>query len=304
VTRLRQWAEAAGVGGAYVLAGLLPRRARLALGGFLGAVAGRLDRRHTAIARDNLARAYGPDLEDRELERILRACWRHFGRITLDALAFPRITADDVGRNLVFEGEDNARAAYASGRGVLVFSAHFGHWEAGAILFGKIGLPFAVITRPLDNPILEKLLARLRGETGNAVIHKRRAVRETMKALARGSGVAILIDQDAREDGVFVPFFGRLASTTPTLAMLALRTGAPVVPVFARVEPDGRIVVRVEPPVAIEPTSDRDADVLRVTAECTAVVERWVRRHPEQWLWMHRRWKTRPPAATDGARNA
>jgi KDO2-lipid IV(A) lauroyltransferase len=304
VSRLRQWAEAAGVGGAYLLASLLPRRARLALGAFLGAVAGRLDRRHTAIARDNLARAYGSDLKDRELLRILRACWRHFGRITLDALAFRRITADDVGRTLVFEGEDNARAAYALGRGVLVFSAHFGHWEAGAILFGKIGLPFAVITRPLDNPILETLLAHLRRETGNAVIHKRRAVRETMKALARGSGVAILIDQDAREDGVFVPFFGRPASTTPTLAMLALRTGAPVVPVFARVEPDGRIVVRVEPPVAIEPTSDRDADVLRVTAECTAVVERWVRRHPEQWLWMHRRWKTRPPAETDGARNA
>lgn len=304
MSRLRHWAEAGAVGAAFVLARLLPRRARLALGSSVGALAGRLDRRHTAIARENLVRAYGSDPPTRELERILRACWRHFGRITVDALAFPRLAEGDVGRTLAFEGEDNARAAYALGRGVLVFSAHFGHWEAGAILFGKIGLPFAVITRPLDNPILEALLFRLRRETGNAVIHKRRAVRETMKALSRGSGVAILIDQDAREDGVFVPFFRRLASTTPTLATLALRTGAPVVPVFARVEADGRIVVCVEPPIAIEPTSDRDADIVRVTAECTAVVERWVRRHPEQWLWMHRRWKTRPPAETDGARDA
>ena len=134
------------------------------------------------------------------------------------------------------------------------------------------------------------------------MIPKRRAVRETMKALGRGAAVAILIDQDAREDGVFVPFFGRLASTTPTLALLALRTGAPIVPVFARVEADGTITVHVEPAVEVEPTGDRDADVLRVTAACTAEVERWVRRDPEQWLWMHRRWKTPPPgSAAPGA---
>ena len=104
-----------------------------------------------------------------------------------------------------------------------------------------------------------------------------------------------MIDQDAGADGVFVPFFGRLASTTPTLALLALRTEAPIVPVFARVEPDGTITVHIEPVVVSRPTGDRDADVLRLTAECTAIVERWARRNPEQWLWLHRRWKTRPP---------
>jgi len=154
--------------------------------------------------------------------------------------------------------------------------------------------------RPLDNPLLDRRLIALRGGTGNDVIPKRRAVRETMRALAAGRAVAILIDQDARDDGVFVPFFGRPASTTPTLALLALRTGAPIVPVFARVAADGRIGVHVQPAVDVRPTGDRDADVLRVTAACTAVVETWVRRDPEQWLWMHRRWKTAPPK-TGGA---
>lgn len=295
MTAVRRWIEAAAVGVAFALARLLPRRALLAFGAAAGALAGRLDRRHTHVARENLSAAF-PDAPATERERILRACWRHFGRITLDALAFSRLTRQDVGRILVPDGEENIRDAFAAGKGVLVFSAHFGHWEAGAILMGQMGLPFAVITRPLDNPILERLLDRLRRGTGNAVIHKRRAVRETIRALGAGSGVAILIDQDARNDGVFVPYFGRDASTTPTLALLALRTGAPVLPVFARVEPDGRIVVRAEPPFVAVPTEDRNEDVRRLTARCTEVVERWVRRYPEQWLWMHRRWKTRPEA--------
>ena len=159
---------------------------------------------------------------------------------------------------------------------------------------GLLGIPFSVIARPLDNPALDRRLIELRRATGNEVIPKLRAVRETMKAVARGAGVAILIDQDAGKDGVFVPYFGRLAATTPTLALLALRTEAPIVPVFARVEPDGTIAVHIEPVVETHPTGDRDADVLRVTAACTAIVERWARSTPEQWLWMHRLWKTKP----------
>jgi len=293
MNRLRQVVEAAAVETAFRAARVLPRRALLGLGAWCGAGIGRIDRRHTAIARSNLREAFG-DRPEAERETTLRACWRHFGRITFDALAFPQLNESALGRVLKIEGIENARAALAEGRGVLVFSAHYGHWEAGAYAMGLLGIPFAVIARPLDNPLLDRRLVALRGGTGNAVIPKRRAVRETMRALAAGTAVAILIDQDAREDGVFVPFFGRPASTTPTLALLALRTGAPIVPVFARVEQDGTITVHVQPVVPAEPTGDRDADVVRVTAACTAVVESWVRRDPEQWLWMHRRWKTVP----------
>jgi KDO2-lipid IV(A) lauroyltransferase len=126
------------------------------------------------------------------------------------------------------------------------------------------------------------------------VIPKRRAVRESLRALGRGACVAILIDQDAGAESVFVPFFGRLAATTPTLAVLALRTEAPILPMFTRVKSDGTIFVHVGPVIPSRPSGDRDADVRRLTAECTEMVERWTRRCPEQWLWMHRRWKTRP----------
>ena len=293
---LRLYLEAALLESALVLARLLPRRALLALGAAVGALAGRIDLRHVAIARDNLREAFGDDLDESERERILRGCWRHFGQITFDALAFPTLDRSALGSILRVEGLDHARAALALGRGALVFSAHYGHWEAGAYAFGLLGIPFAVIARPLDNPMLDRRLARLRSGTGNAIIPKRRAVRETMRALGRGAGVAILIDQDAGLDGVFVPYFGRLASTTPTLALLALRTEAPILPVHARVEADGTISVLIEPVIETRPSADRDADVLRLTAECTAMVEGWARSTPEQWLWMHRRWKTRPPA--------
>jgi Kdo2-lipid IVA lauroyltransferase/acyltransferase len=299
---VRALAEAALVESGLVLARVLPRGVLLMFGAAVGAFVGRIDRRHTTIARKNLRAAYAETLSDDEIESVMRACWRHFGRITFDALAFPRLDQRSLGTILKVEGLDNARAALAQGKGALVFSAHYGHWEAGAYAMGLLGVPFAVIARPLDNPLLDRRLIQLRSGTGNAVIPKRRAVRETMRALGRGSGVAILIDQDAGTDGVFVPYFGRLASTTPTLALLALRTGAPIVPVHARVESDGTITVRIEPAVEVRPSDDREADVLRVTAECTAIVEHWTRSHPEQWLWMHRRWKTRPPAESAASR--
>jgi Kdo2-lipid IVA lauroyltransferase/acyltransferase len=299
MNRLRLWTEVAAVELALAIARVLPRRGLLALGAVTGTLVGRIDRRHTAIARENLRAAYGDAMPEAERERLLRACWRHFGRITFDALAFPRLDGDAFDAMLEIEGIDNLREALASGRGALVFSAHLGHWEAGGFALRRFGIPHAVVARPLDNPVLERRLDELRGAGGTEIIPKRRAVRETMRALARGLCVGILIDQDAREDGVFVPFFGRLAATTPTLALLALRTEAPIVPLFSRVAADGRISVHIGPAVPTRPTGNRDADVLRLTAACTAVVEGWARRSPEQWLWMHRRWKTRPPGEAE-----
>lgn len=276
------------------LVAALPRRILMGCGAWTGSVARIVDRRHTRIARENLAQAYGDTLGAAERERIVRECWRHFGRITFDALAFPQLSKEAAGSLVRFEGLEHLRAAYAKGRGVLLFSGHFGHWELAAIMHGYLGFPLALVTRPLDNRRLEALLERLRTRSGNIVVHKRRAVREIMKALGRGIGVAIVIDQDARGDGIFVPFFGRPASTTPTLGLVALRTGAAVVPVFSFPEPDGCWRVVYDPEVPVDPSSDRDTEVARVTAECTAIIERRVRERPELWLWMHRRWKTRP----------
>jgi KDO2-lipid IV(A) lauroyltransferase len=203
-----------------------------------------------------------------------------------------------VGTTVHYEGLAHLQEAYARGRGVLLFSGHFGQWELTALLQGYLELPLVLITRPLDNPALERRLAVLRQRSGNRVIHKRSAVREMVKALRQGIGVAIVIDQDAGPDGVFVPFFGRMASTTPTLARIALRTGAAVIPTFSIPEPDGTYRAIYGPEVVIEKSGDSRIDTLRLTAACTATLETWVRRRPEHWLWMHRRWKTEAPEGT------
>lgn len=293
--RPRFLVEAALFGALIALARIIPRRWLLGLGALLGSLGHLLDRRHRRIGLDNLRIAYGGELDGAQARRLLHRCWRHFGRITLDALKFPRISGDNLESFARHEGLEHLHAAYARGRGVLLFSGHFGHWELTALAQGFLGLPLALVTRPLDNPRLERMLAELRGVSGNRIIHKRNAIREMLRALNDGIGVAIVIDQDARDNGVFVPFFGRPASTTPSLALLALRTGAALVPTYSVPEPDGRYRIVYEPAVEIRAGDDRDADVIRLTSQCTAIVERWVREHPELWLWMHRRWKTVPP---------
>lgn len=276
-------------------ASVVPRRVLLAMGAGLGLIGYHLDRRHTRIAMENLRAAYGREFDPSWGRGVVRACWCHFGRVTVDSIALYRMPIERVMSLVDFEGLEHARAAYARG-GAIFFTGHFGNWELNGLLQGHLGMPLCLVARPLDNPELERMLARLRERTGNRVLHKRHALREILRAVRDGMGVAIVIDQDARDGGIFVPFFGRPASTTPVLGLVALRTGAPVVPSFSTLGADGRYRIVYEPPVEIPQTGDRDRDVAACTASCTAIVEKWVRRYPEMWLWMHRRWKTRPPA--------
>jgi KDO2-lipid IV(A) lauroyltransferase len=154
-----------------------------------------------------------------------------------------------------------------------------------------------MVTRPLDNPHLEGILHGYRTLSGNQVIHKRGAAREMLRAIRRGWGVAIVIDQNVRgEEGLFVDFFGTPASTTPALATLALKTEAPVVPVFGIPLPDGRYRVRYLPEVPLPRTGDTRQDILLLTQRCTRIIEEQIREAPEFWVWMHRRWRTRPRA--------
>ena len=213
---------------------ILPRRAMLAAGSMAGLLGWVLDGRHRRIAAENLEGALGDTLDAKARARLQRACWRHFGRITVDSLCVLQLDPRAVPGLVEVEGIELAREAYARGHGVMLFSGHFGHWELAALVQAYLGLPMTLVTRPLDNPVLESMLARLRTRSGNTVVPKRSAVREMLQTLGAGGGVAIVIDQDARESGVFVPFFGRPASTTPTPATLALRTGAPLVAVVSR----------------------------------------------------------------------
>jgi KDO2-lipid IV(A) lauroyltransferase len=262
-----------------------------------GAVAGLLfyavDRKHRRVALTNLAQAF-PMRSASESRAIARAMFRHFGRLLFEMLKFSTLSPAQMLKRVEFEGEDLARLAYAQGRGVLFFTGHFGFWELHAMVHGLQLQPIGVLARALDNPYLNMLLEEVRGRSGNTVIYRQGAVRRVLKTLAAGQGVALLIDQHMHSaDAIWVDFFERPAATTSTLAALALRTGAPVVPVFALPIRGGRYRMIYEH--AVEPPEAEAPDAIReFTQRCTDVLEMYVRKYPELWLWMHRRWRDAP----------
>jgi KDO2-lipid IV(A) lauroyltransferase len=282
-----------------VVAGLvrwLPMALVRPLGSALGLTFYAFDRVHREIADRNLSAAF-PQRTAAERQQITRAMFGHFGRVLVELLKFSSLTPGRMRAAVEFEGEDRARAAYAQGRGVLFFTGHFGYWEIHAIVHGLHHAPIHVLARALDNPHLNDLLERVRSSTGNVVIYRKGAVRRVLRTLHGGQGVAMLIDQHMHSpDAIYVDFFERPAATTSTLAQLALRTGAPVLPVFALPLPGGRYRMIYEHPVA-PPDADTPDAIRQFTQRCTDVLEMYVRRYPSLWLWMHRRWRDAPMPA-------
>lgn len=269
---------------------LLPMRAVLGAGSLLGRAFHAFDAGHRRLAVQNLQHAF-PLRSPAECRRIARRMFEHFGRLLMVLLKFSTMTREQMLACVEFEGEDRVRAAHAHGRGVLLFTGHFGFWEINALVHALEIKPMAVLARPLDNPLLHDLLESVRRKTGNSVFYRRGAIRRVLRALADNQAVAFLIDQHiATADAVYVDFFNRPAATTSALASLALRTGAPVVPVFALPQPGGRFRMVYEHAVA--PPAADDPDAIRIfTQRCTDVLEMYVRRYPDLWLWMHRRWR-------------
>jgi KDO2-lipid IV(A) lauroyltransferase len=269
----------------------LPPALGLALGRRIGDLLWWILPRRRRVALQNVERSLGRELEPAAVRRLARRSFQHVGMNLVEACRYFLRPTDVMVSRVHVEGAEHLRRAAAAGRGILVLTAHYGNWELLAAAHGLTGLPLSFVVRPLDDPILDDLAARFRRRSGAELIVKRRAVREIMQALRRGRMVGILLDQNAtRAEGVFVPFFGIPASTSKGLALLALRTGAPVVPVFLRREADGRHCMDVRPPLP----APAGADVLAYTAAFNEVIEAAIRRAPEQWLWMHARWRTRP----------
>lgn len=294
MTALRQRLESALVLGTERLVRLLGRRAARRLGRWLGTAWYLVMSEQRRVAADNLQLAF-PDLSAARRTALARTSFRHFGELVLDLLVFSRYSGTEIRDLAVVEGAEHLRHAHARGLGVLVVSAHFSHWELVALHQGFRGLPMDLVVRPMDNPRLESYLTRLRSRWGNRVVYKRRAVRGILTALRERRSVGMVIDQNYRgTNPFFVDFFGRAAATTPTLGTLAVRTGAPVVPVFCWPQEDGRYRIAYLPEVHLDNTGDRAVDAFRLTARCTEIIEQQIRNRPELWSWMHQRWKTRP----------
>jgi len=274
---------------------LLPMPVVRALGRGLGRLAYALDGWHRRIALENLAHAF-PTRSLAQRRQLARATFVHFGSLLLELLKFGTYSPEHMLAATEVEGQDRVVQAHQQGRGVLFFTGHFGYWEMQAITQPLRVKPVSVLARPLDNPALNDMLEAIRTRTGNSVIYRQGAMRKVLRELAANNGIALLIDQHLHTpDAVYVDFFRRPAATTSALAALALRTGAPVIPVFALPLRRGRYRLVYEHPV--DPPRSEGPDAIReFTQRCTDVLEMYVRRHPELWLWMHRRWRDRDTA--------
>jgi KDO2-lipid IV(A) lauroyltransferase len=277
---------------ARALAGILPSSGLDRVGNALGNLFAMTGGRRREIIDFNLELAF-PEKTAAERRELARAVARHFARSALDAIRIQGLEPDELLAAVQISGWEHVEKAVSFGRGAFFLTAHIGSWEVAALVTGlKLEKGLAVVNRPLDNPLLERELDRLRRLYGNHVFGKRNMLREMLKQLKTGGGVGILIDQRVHPDqGVEVPFFGRPAWTHPVLARMAARTGAPVVPTFALRERPGFYSLRYHEPVLVDELTDAERGDVPLTARYMWILEDAIRERPDQWLWYHDRWK-------------
>jgi KDO2-lipid IV(A) lauroyltransferase len=280
--------------------GLLPRRAAVAIGRGLGRIAYTLAGGLRRTGLRNLELAF-PDMSDAERKRTLRRSMVGLGRQLGEFSQFPRATPESLRDLVEYDGIEILHEAQRRGRGIIFLTCHLGAWEVLSFAHSALHNPISFMVRRLDNPRVEGLIDRIRTRFGNKSIDKKMAARSALKLLREGGTLGILADLNTQpHEGVFVPFFDHPACTTSGIAVLALRTDASVIPVVAPWhEERGRYVFHGSPIVELVRTGEHERDVETNTARFTAAIEEQIRKYPDQWLWVHKRWKTRPDGEID-----
>jgi Kdo2-lipid IVA lauroyltransferase/acyltransferase len=275
--------------------GILPRRLSRAFAITVARVVYLLHFRLRQVGMRNLAMVF-PEKSEAERAAILRGVFTSLGRQLAELCQFPGYTPENVDRVVDYDGLENYQRAYARGKGVLFLTAHFGGWELSAFTHSLRGHWLHVVMRPMDNPYLDRMLQQYRTMHGNKVVPKDDFVRGLLAAMKAGETVGILMDTNMTPpQGIFVDFFGIPACTASGLARIALRTDAAVVPGFTIWDDSlKKYRLRFDPALELIRTGDLEADIISNTQRFTKVIEDYVRKYPEQWLWVHRRWKTRP----------
>ena len=256
-----------------------------------------IDRKHRRIARINLRIAF-PEMGDAEADRIIRSCYRQMGTSAAEFVHLPKMDAEYIREHFKIEGAEHIRESL-EGRNqpAMGMTGHFGNWELLSHVLGARTKPIAFIVRPLKSEILDRIVTERRECVGNIVIRKADSAKEVMKILRRRIFVGILIDQNVdRNKGILVDFFTRKAYTTFGIARLALAMNAAIHPSFIFRDSARKFhhLLRFGPPIAIDPAAPREEEVARVTRRCNEELEKAIREAPDQWMWFHRRWKTRP----------
>jgi len=275
--------------------GRLPRGlARLVAGAIAWSVY-RVHGRLRRVGQRNLELAL-PELSEQDRGRLLRHLFRYLGWQLVEFCCMTRYTPENTRGWIRTEGLDHYLAAKARGKGMLILTGHLGAWELSSFYHSLMGHPMGMVIRRLDNRRLDEFVNGIRCLHGNRVLHKDDFARGLLTAMRAGDTVGILMDTNMTPpQGVFVEFLGRQACTATGLARVALKTGAAVLPGFMLwEEAEQRYVLRFGPQLAFERSGDAEADIVAATQQCTSAIESWIRRYPEQWLWIHRRWKTRP----------
>jgi KDO2-lipid IV(A) lauroyltransferase len=294
------WVEYTAVRGLLGLLGILPRRAALAVSTSAAALAYHLLGGLRRVAAVNLNIAF-PELSEAEKTRLAKGAFRNLGRVLGEMSQFPRATPESLSKLIEFRIDPTLYAEYqrlkSEGRGVIIVSPHLGNWEVLVFGWATYDGPMSYLARPLDNPKIEKLTVDLRTKFGNRPINKTNSAMTAARVLRHEGLLGILADVNAHpKEGVFVPFFGVPACTSSGVALLAMRTNSAIVPMCAAWDESEERYIGVHGPM-IYPfdTGDRQRDIVETTAAFTAEVEKLIRQFPDQWLWIHKRWKTRPP---------
>jgi KDO2-lipid IV(A) lauroyltransferase len=278
--------------------GILPRPVAVALGLSIGRVAYFLLGSLRRTGRRNLEIAF-PEMPETERKRLLRGSFASLGRLLGEFSQLPRATPEGLRKLIEYDevGLAHLREAEKNKRGVIFLTCHLGVWELHSFGWSALEYPLSFLVRPLDNPRIEEMIEAVRTRFGNRAIDKQSAARQSLRVLREGGTLGILSDLNTQtREGVFVPFFGKPACTTAGIATLALKTDAVVIPTCAVWDRKrGRYFFHGDPPVELIRTGDHHKDIELNTARFAAAVERMIRLYPDQWLWIHKRWKTRPP---------
>lgn len=273
---------------------VIPARVLFAIGTACGWCAYYLLRRERLKTLDNLALAYGREKSAVERNRIARAVFVNLGRNLSELALYPRLDDERFLHLVTMEGREILDREFKKGKGVLIITGHFGNWELFPSFIIASGYSGGVIARRAYYEKYERLLLGLRRSKGFRVFYRDESPREVLKTLKNNEIMGILADQDVRKlDGVFVSFFGIPAYTPTAPVLIAMKSGASLVP--GRIVREGRRhCIRLEEPITLRSTGDRESDLVYNTQQWSDCIERYVREHPEQWVWMHRRWRTRP----------